>query len=158
VANNSLVNWPARPKPAYAAAASACRPVALCARMAKFSWRNGERFAAELWLLNDSPRPVPAARVRATLRIGGGTTIEVAFWPCPGAAAGENTEGPAPVLILPDVAGAEELILEVEAEGRPEWTQRYRLHYRGGVPAPLHGVAARLALNANSDPEGRVPG
>lgn len=70
-ANNSLVNRPARPKPAYAAVREACRPVLASARIPRFQWRSHELFTAEFWLLSDAPEPQPAGELVAWPEVDG---------------------------------------------------------------------------------------
>lgn len=53
-ANNSLLIYPETPKPAYYAVKAALRPCMFSARIPKFDWSDGEKFKAEIWLLNDS--------------------------------------------------------------------------------------------------------
>src|SRR5690606_1206949 len=62
-ANNSLVNFPAIPKPAYYSAQAACRPVLASARIPKFQWTAGEIFSAGLWLLSDHPDGQPGGEL-----------------------------------------------------------------------------------------------
>jgi len=69
-ANNSLVSWPAEPKPAYAAVRASCRQVLASARVKQFSWQVGETFEAELWILNDAPVTLAAGHLEAELLIG----------------------------------------------------------------------------------------
>lgn len=145
-ANNSLISWPVRPKPALAAVRSACRPVCLSARIRKFSWHNDEVFDAEIWLLNDAPEAVPPAEILYAIRIGG-TRLPIGTWAFPGASASENLRGPNAVLKLPRVAGASEMVLEVTSPDHADWNQIYRLQYRPDHEEPLYGPAARRALN-----------
>lgn len=150
-ANNSLVNWPARPKPALAAVAAACRPTLASARVPKFSWMGGDMFRAELWLLHDAPSPRPGAVVCAALHFGD-ERLPLASWPAPAAEPNRNTAGPevraALPLRLPGAADSFELVLT--AEGQPQWESRYRLHFRPGWPevpfVPGRRVGAR-AMN-----------
>jgi len=58
VANNSLISYPTRPKPAYYAVQTSLKNVLASANIRKFLWKEGEIFSAELWLLNDSVHSV----------------------------------------------------------------------------------------------------
>ncbi len=69
-ANNSLLNYPAIPKPAYDAVRDACRPALVSARIPKFQWEGGETFHAEIWLLSDAPAAEPGGEVWAALVCG----------------------------------------------------------------------------------------
>jgi beta-mannosidase len=132
-ANNSIVNWPARPKPAYDAVRLACRPVLASARFAKFQWRTGETFSAELWILNDTPADLPAGEVEVTL-VAGDRTERLLRWAHPPIEAGRNLAGPGVRAVVPQVnAAAFELVLK--ATPRAEWSSRYRL----SLLSPLDG-------------------
>jgi beta-mannosidase len=62
-ANNSLINYPAKPKPAFYAVASSCRPVLASARIPKFRWKKGEQFSVELFILNDKYEETGAGKM-----------------------------------------------------------------------------------------------
>lgn len=126
-ANNSLVNWPAAPKPAMGAVAASCRDVLASARIPKFAWQAGEAFTAELWLLNDSPDALPAGRVEAWIHIGGTSTLALA-WDHPGVVANTNLQGPSLRSVLVD-APSERLMLELRWVDHPERNSSYALRY-----------------------------
>ncbi|MFD0673068.1 glycoside hydrolase family 2 protein [Cohnella sp. GCM10027633] len=128
-ANNSIVSWPARPKPAYYAVQSACRPVLASARIEKFDWKEGEWFAPELWVLNDSPDAVPAGRMEAYLIGGDGERRLILAWDYDALAANENRRGPSVGFRLPDL-GAMEFTLALRVAGRPDWDSAYKLLFR----------------------------
>jgi len=124
-AGNSLVNWPAQPKPAYFAAKAACRPVMASARFGKFQWRAGEAFSAEIWILNDAPGELPGGEVEVSL-VAGGCRMNLLLWKFPALEAGRNLAGPGVQAVLPPVDAEEfELLLKVTPHG--EWTTSYRL-------------------------------
>jgi beta-mannosidase len=124
-AGNSIVNWPARPKPAYGAVRAACRPVLASARFEKFQWRAGETFSAEIWILNDAPGEIPAGEAEVTLAAGGSST-RLLVWAHPRIAAGRNLAGPSVRAVLPSAdEGAFELILK--AGPKNAWGSTYRL-------------------------------
>ncbi|MBR5224678.1 MAG: hypothetical protein IKV90_03310, partial [Clostridia bacterium] len=102
-AGNSLITYPVKAKPAYYAVQQALRPVMASARIAKFDWNAGERFSAEIWLLNDSPAAVQQT-VSVSLEIGG-ETLHLIDWNS--GEARENRLGPTVNLILPDVDATE---------------------------------------------------
>ena len=125
-AGNSLLNWPARPKPAYDAVRLACRPVLASARFAKFQWRAGETFAAEIWMLNDSPGELQAGEVQLAVLVAGVTTKILLDWKFPRVAAGLNFAGPTIQAVLPLSASGEfKLVLSVSVN--EEWSTSYRL-------------------------------
>lgn len=125
-ANNNLVSWPAEPKPAYHAVAAACRSVMASARIPKFAWSEGEAFEAELWLLNDSPAPLPAGRVTARLIIGGRES-SVLEWEHPAAAANRHVRGPNLRATLPAGTGAGRFTLRLDVAGMPRRGSEYPL-------------------------------
>ena len=55
VANNCLLSYPAKPKPAYYAVRNALRPTMFSAAVTKYDWTEGENFSADIWFLNDTP-------------------------------------------------------------------------------------------------------
>ncbi|OPZ28112.1 MAG: hypothetical protein BWZ02_01392 [Lentisphaerae bacterium ADurb.BinA184] len=124
-ANMSILSWPAEPKAAYAAVQGSLRPVLASARLAKFRWRQGELFAAELWLLNDSPAAVPGGRVEAWLDLAGDRRFLLA-WDHAGAAANTNLPGPVVRVALPCV-GADHFRIGLECPGQPGWNSAYYL-------------------------------
>ena len=128
VANNSLVNWPARPKPAYSSVREACRPALLSARIPRFQWKAGEMFSAQLWVLNDAPTGLPAGEARVELLVGGRRML-LLDWSIPPVGAQANLQGPTVQVRIP--AGAPEaFILELSDLKRPELSSAYRLSLR----------------------------
>ena len=124
-ANNSLLSWPAEPKLALQAVSAALRPVLASARIPKYSWKAGETFTADLYLLNDSPECVAKGKIDAILRIAN-AKIHLFQWNHPGTTANNNLCGPTLRCSLPDLpSGQFELILRVK--GHPEWNSQYVL-------------------------------
>jgi beta-mannosidase len=126
-ANNSLINWPAQPKPALAAVGESCRDQLSSARIPKFSWRAGEAFSAELWLLNDGPA-IPPSEVIATIELGD-RLLHALTWAHTGAADNCNVQGPSLRIVLPDVP-ANRLTLRLQAGAL---SSSYVLHYTPGL-------------------------
>jgi beta-mannosidase len=127
-ANNSAVSWPAEPKPALAAIGDACRGVLASARLPKFSWRGGEVFSAELWLLNDSPAGVPAGTIDAYVVVGG-QTLHALRWQHAAIAANTNAHGPTLRVKLPHDGSVDRLTVELRASAAAGSDSRYTLHY-----------------------------
>jgi beta-mannosidase len=92
-ANNSLLGWPAEPKPALHAVGESLRPALASARVPHFAWQPGETFCAELFLLNDAPESLPAGRIEAALHAGS-LRLPLGAWDHPAAAANTNLAGP----------------------------------------------------------------
>jgi beta-mannosidase len=125
--NQSIVSWPSDPKPAYERVKQALRPVLASARCGKFRWQEGEVFAPELWLLNDSPEAAPADRIVASLRFGDEEAFLLA-WECPGSGPNANLAGPVLRHVLPK-RDADRMALVLRADGHPEWNSEYFLLY-----------------------------
>ena len=125
-ANNSVVNWPAEPKPAYHAVAASCRPVMASARIPRFSWRAGEDFEAELWLLNDSPATIPAGRIVAVVVLAGRETT-VATWEHPAADPDRHVRGPVVHWRLPPPGDSDRFTFRLLVEGIPERDSAYMM-------------------------------
>ena len=80
-------------------------------------------FNIELWLLNDSPRPVAAGRVEAVLMIDGAEHV-VGGWDHPGTAANTNLAGPTVNIVLPKAQpGRMQLLLRTP--GQPDLYSTY---------------------------------
>jgi beta-mannosidase len=122
-ANNSIINWPNWPKPAFYAVRDACRPVLASARNFKFTWSRGEVFSAQLWMLNDLPESLEGGVLKATLTTGK-KYLKLGQWEFQGARANTNVEGPEVKVELPQwKTGPFTLLLEVE--GHPEYNSEY---------------------------------
>ena len=93
IANNSLLNYPARLKPAYFAVSQSCRNQLASARIPRFSWKPGDDFTAELWLLNDGASAIAAGAANVYLEYGGVKRF-VLRWDYEEAPANVNLAGP----------------------------------------------------------------
>lgn len=141
-ANNSLLNHPALPKPAYYSVQAACRPLLASARIPKFQWLADESFTAELWILNDSPHAQPAGELVATL-LAGDTAAELLRWSFPALSAGKNLAGPSVRLRLPALPGPDgEFTLALSVAGRPGMDSSYRLSLRSPASTASAGTRA----------------
>ncbi|MDX2109410.1 MAG: hypothetical protein SFY80_04130 [Verrucomicrobiota bacterium] len=125
-ANNSIVVWPARKKPAFEAVKAACRPVLASARIPKFTWSAGEVFTCQLALLNDSYAKGKPGEVRATLQLDEGTVITAASWKFAAPEPNHNLIGPEVQFQIPD-APFKTLTLRLSVPNRPELDSTYRL-------------------------------
>ena len=131
-ANNSIVMWPDKPKPAYYAVQASCRPVLASARIPKFDWQEGEWFEPELWLLNDSPDVVLSGRMEAYLTLGAGERKLLLAWEFGELRSNENRRGPTARYKLPD-ANEKRMKLELIVDGHSAWNSTYALLYRSSV-------------------------
>ncbi len=142
-ANNSIVSWPAKPKPSYYAVQASCRPILASSRIPKFSWQDGEWFEPELWLLNDSPSTVQSGRMEAYLTLGAGTRQLLLTWDFASLEANVNRRGPTARFLLPN-DDCTRLTLELIVVDRQEWNSAYTLVYKGsGFPEKI----SRSTLN-----------
>lgn len=126
-ANNSLISWPAEPKPAYYAVAASYRPVLASARIPKFTWEPGEWFEPEAWILNDGPESLEGGTLEIYVIVDG-VRIQLLSWMFDPLEPGENGMGPTARWRVPRTA-ADRFKLEVVVESRPEWTSEYTLLY-----------------------------
>ena len=122
-ANNSIVSYPALPKPAYEFVKAALRPTLFSARIPKFDWTAGEVFEAELWLLNDLPEAVGGS-VRVRLQIGN-ESIDLLEWSAK-TDKNSNLQGPTVRQLLPHL-DTDRLTLTLESG---EYSSTYCLLYR----------------------------
>jgi len=102
LANNSLINYPAQPKSSLKAVAASCRNQLISARIPKFTWRSGETFSADIWLLNDGVKPAPAGKAEILLEVAG-KTYNLHEWKYKEVDANVNLEGPTVRLRLPEL-------------------------------------------------------
>lgn len=127
-ANNSLLVYPAVPKPAYYAVGQSCRPVCSSARLSKLVWQEEECFFAEIWMLNDKFEDMDDRKVIVHLDTGN-ERIVILKWHTGLIKNNTNLAGPTARYKLPHMSGDRfKLILEVE--NYPEYNSEYTLLYR----------------------------
>jgi beta-mannosidase len=122
-ANNSIINWPNWPKPAFYAVRDACRPVLVSARNYKLTWRRGEEFSCQLWILNDQYRTLDPGMVKATL-MAGKKVLELDSWVFGNVESNSNLEGPVVKVELPRWQ-SDGFTLHLEVLGHPEYSSEY---------------------------------
>lgn len=92
-ANNSLVSWPAVARPAYYAVQQALRTRLASLRVDRHLWWSGEKFHADVWMLNDSSlEDLAANEITVFYRLGDGEEIEWGTLRCPALSAQQNRE------------------------------------------------------------------
>lgn len=123
-ANLSIVRYPAVPTPGYFAVKNALRPSLFSARIPRFDWRSGDRFTAEIWLLNDSNKEIFGS-VEVILLIGD-KEVPLLKWENATADARTNTEGASVCCTLPAV-DADSITLILKADNGME--NEYKLLY-----------------------------
>jgi beta-mannosidase len=122
-ANNSIINWPNWPKPAFYAVRDACRPVLVSARNYKLTWRRGEEFSCQLWILNDQYRTLDPGMVKATF-MAGEKVLELDSWVFGNVESNSNLEGPVLKVVLPNWE-SDGFTLHLEVLGHPEYSSDY---------------------------------
>ncbi|MDX1283984.1 MAG: glycoside hydrolase family 2 TIM barrel-domain containing protein, partial [Draconibacterium sp.] len=126
-ANNSILNYPAKPKPAFYAVSNSCRPVLASARIKKFRWKKGENFETQLYILNDKYEEIQEGRAKISVKCGD-RQIEVFTWNFEKIESNTNFEGPAIEFEIPEF-DTQKMTLVLEVEGKPEWNSEYDLMY-----------------------------
>ncbi|HEY5561613.1 MAG TPA: glycoside hydrolase family 2 TIM barrel-domain containing protein [Clostridiaceae bacterium] len=127
-ANNSIISWRAKPKPAYYAVKASCRPVLCSARISKFCWKPGELFNPEIYILNDSPLKVKGGQMDIFLYFGE-EEIKILKWEFPDIEPNKNFTGPIVRYNLPDRSDMEmKLVLRISEQ--PGLGSEYYLVYR----------------------------
>lgn len=122
-ANNSIINWPNIPKPAFFAVSDACRPAMASAKNSKLRWKEGEEFSTQLWILNDLPRAMEGGKVLVRL-VANKMELQLSTWEFEDADPNTNIEGPHVTGTLPDW-NSDRFSLELEVEGHPEQSSSY---------------------------------
>jgi len=121
-ANNSLISWPDRPKPALAAVGDACRPLMISARIQKFTWTRGETLVCDLFLLNDLPLPAPGGELEVWL--AGDDEWVASHMTFDGAPPGEHVYVGSFEVVLPRWR-CDRFDVRVEVADHEEWNSRY---------------------------------
>lgn len=144
-ANLSLVSWPARPKPALAAVAAACRPLLASARIRKFSWTEGEVFDPELWWLNDAPTGTSPGPIEASIEAADGQIFPLLTWNGGPLGANTNLGGPRIQWVLPALGG-ERFTLVLTTPERLGVGSRYSLRFQARM-ATIPAAAGAPVMN-----------
>jgi beta-mannosidase len=127
-ANSSMISWPCKPKKAFYNVKKSLRPILASARIAKFSWIDGEIFEVDLFLLNDSPEIIMEDTMEVHLEIGD-KDICILKWNFPVAPANTNIIGPTGRIILPNVDKVNFMVLKISCHEHPEWDSQYYVRY-----------------------------
>lgn len=129
-ANNSLINYPSNPKPAYYHVSKSLRPVLASARVPKFRWEAGDTFSCELFLLNDTFNTIPAGKMTAKLVYDGNQEMTFYTWNFDSTDGSKNIAGPTASVVMP-VMKQNLFKLVLQVSGRPDLTSEYTFVYRG---------------------------
>ncbi len=120
-ANNSIIQYPALPKPCFEAIKQACRPVMASAVIPKFLWNRNEVLNISLVMINGSLERIPAGRMEVL--INGNSAGK---WDYPDIPANSNIHGPA---IEFQLSGLKEqwIRIELRVSGNNELNSGYQL-------------------------------
>lgn len=127
-ANNSIINYPDIPKPAFYAVSNSCRPVCASARLRKFQWREGEEFTADIWLLNDLPKAIDGGTIVVKL-VSGSYSTELLKWDFNQTQPNLNMAGPTVRCKIP-LLEENTFKLVLECVGHPEYNSEYTMVLR----------------------------
>lgn len=127
-ANNNLISYPNRPKPAYEYVKLALRPTLFSAKISKLVWCGDETFEAEIWLLNDSAQSV-SRNVSISLVLNGNET-HLLDWSA-SSAAGTHKRGPTVRMQLPNIDGVSNVILKLTSDGECDSTYKFMYKKKG---------------------------
>lgn len=75
----SLVDWYGSPKPAYYFVKQASQPIHVAADFEKYLWQPGEKFSADIFLLNDNSQPASEIKYNTFLVTVDGTKLAECF-------------------------------------------------------------------------------
>ena len=89
-AGNSLVNWPAEPKPCLDSVRQALRPTLLSLSTEQNRYLTGEKLKGTVWVLNDSEKEIPPLDVSVYLITGDSKKL-ISQFRTPVSPAGENS-------------------------------------------------------------------
>lgn len=124
-ANNSIISWPAIPKPAYYAVKAALRPQMSSLSVPHQLWRGGEIFRAFIWILNDSLEEIKSGIIYVTYIIGESKTTCGKFYFNPVPAQSNIECGAISFKIPKDYNGNITIKLDVKGEDRLSSSYEY---------------------------------
>ncbi|WP_160150045.1 glycoside hydrolase family 2 protein [Parabacteroides sp. Marseille-P3160] len=127
--NNSIINWPNEVKPAYYHVANACRSILASIRIPKFEWKEGENFACDLFMLNDSYKKVGKSKIKVSMQYDG-NVLEILSWNFPGTENFKNLQGPTANISIPKMK-SNLFSIHIEVKGHSEFNSSYILLYKG---------------------------
>ena len=128
-ANNSLLNYPDTPKPAYEAVKNSCRPVCTSAVIEKFKWKEGETFKTQVWMLNDLQKEVKADKMSVKI-IASNEEYHLLNWDFDTMPPYQNAEGPVTQAFELPHWDTDRFEVVVEVAGKPEYRSTYTLLYQ----------------------------
>ena len=120
-ANNSIIQYPASPKPCSRQIREACRPALASARIPKFSWSKEEELSFGLFVINGSRELLPRGIME--IFVNG---KKVKDWSYPEVPASENLSGPAVSVPLNSFEGPW-IHIDLKVKDHPELNSHYEL-------------------------------
>ncbi len=111
-ANNSLVAYPAQPKPAWDAVKDSLRPVMASVAFERFDYSPGAEIVMDLWLLNDAYEEVSGGEMELTVSLNG-IPEKVGRWSFGKIPENTNGKGPSLRYVVPGNTGRQ--LMEVTA-------------------------------------------
>ena len=113
-AGNSIISYPAKPKPAYFAIKKSLENAIPSARVSKFEWFGSETFSAEIWYLNDNQNSEDDV-VEISVIIDGNEQ-PLLEWRTGEVEAGKNKLGPVVNFKLPKTSASNKLTLKLKSQ------------------------------------------
>jgi beta-mannosidase len=123
-ANNSIIQYPAMPKPCFEAIKQACRPVMASAVIPKFLWDKHEMLTISLIMINGSQEKIPAGKMEVWIN---GKLVDK--WDYPEVPDNQNISGPAVEFPLSGLID-HWIRIELRIPGKSELSSDYMLLLR----------------------------
>lgn len=139
VGGNNLIQYPSERKPAYYAVQAALRPTMPSIRAEHFTFRPGDVFAAELWILNDAPSAFEGDTVEVYFTVND-ETKHIMSWNTGSAGVAQNIRGHKIMIDIPDGC-TQMMTLTLKAKcgeskysfllrnDKPQWVFKPQLNY-----------------------------
>lgn len=122
-ANNSIINWPLKPKPSYESVKLALRDNMASLRVEKQLYTPGEIFEGQLWVLNDSLVTTPAGVMKAYL-VTDGKENEILSWHFGENMPQRHQQGATIGFSVPE-CNSEHFFIRLRVNGHPEMDSEY---------------------------------
>jgi beta-mannosidase len=121
-ANNSIIQYPALPKPCFEAIKQACRPVLASAVIPKFLWDRNEALLFSVVMINGSQEKVPSGRMEVLINGDLAGT-----WDYPVIPVGRNIKGPEIEYPLSGIEEKKWIHIELRIPGDNDLDSEYML-------------------------------
>ncbi|MFA6691920.1 MAG: glycoside hydrolase family 2 TIM barrel-domain containing protein [Saccharofermentanales bacterium] len=127
-AGNSLLNYPAEPKPCYYSVREALKDRKASLRFTKILWSAGEMFTSEIWLLNTSPDAITSGTLRIYAFVDGKNCLNTT-WDHGTVCGLTNLQGPEISFILPESSsyGTSCFEIVIESDQDPSLSSSFTL-------------------------------